>query len=62
VLAEGVQNDGDTDSLARALKADLGNGWPGGYVLGFRRDDVTQGQAPLDSLVRAVSPTTKHSN
>ena len=55
LLRENVLNDGDTDSLARTLKADLGTGKWDGYVLDFKREEVTQGKYPLDSLVRAVN-------
>ena len=55
LLYEGIENDGDTDTLARSLKADLGDGKWDGYVLGFKCEEVTQGKDPLDSLVRAVN-------
>jgi len=55
LLHENVLNDGDTDTLARSLKADLGSGKWDGYVLDFKREEVTQGKYPLDSLVRAVN-------
>ena len=54
IWRELIQNDGETDALARALKADVDSGKWDGYVLDFRLEDVTQGKAPLDSLVRAV--------
>ncbi len=60
LLGVGVVNDGDTDTLARDLKAGLEPGWRDGYVLDFRLEDVTQGKAPLDALVRAVLPKQKH--
>ena len=55
LLHVGIENDGDTDTLARTLKAGLGVGKWDGYVLDFKREEVTQGKAPLDSLVRAVN-------
>ena len=55
LLYEGIENDGDTDILARSLKADLGDGKWDGYVLDFKREEVTQGKYPLDSLIRAVN-------
>ena len=55
LLRENVLNDGDTDSLAWSLKADLGTGKWDGYVLDFKREEVTQGKYPLDSLVQAMN-------
>ncbi len=55
LLHIGVENDGDTDTLARSLKADLDTGKWDGYVLDFKREEVTQGKYPLDSLVQAVN-------
>jgi len=52
---EPVENDGDTPALARALTDDAKNLPSDGFVLDFRHEEVTQGTAPLDSLVRAVS-------
>ncbi len=52
---EGVRNDGETDVLARQLSDDAKTLPSDGFVLEFDRDEVTQGKAPLDSLVRAVS-------
>ena len=52
---ETIQNDGDTAALARKLRDDA-KALPGdGFVLEFTHETVTQGAAPLDSLVRAVS-------
>ena len=52
---EAVQNDGETTALARTLADDSKSLPTDGFVLDFTHDTVTQGAAPLDSLVRAVS-------
>jgi len=52
---EAIENDGDTLALARKLQDDA-KLLPGdGFVLDFDHEEVTQGAAPLDSLVQAVS-------
>ena len=65
LLREQVQNSADTDSLARALQADLGgkpaNGkatW-GGFVLDFADEDATRGGHPLAGLVDAAAREDK---
>jgi hypothetical protein len=50
-----IENDGDTLMLARTLQEDAKTLPGDGFVLDFSHDEVTQGAAPLDSLVRAVS-------
>ncbi len=52
---ETIENDGDTLTLARKLQDDAKTLPGDGFVLDFSHDEVTQGAAPLDSLVRAVS-------
>jgi len=49
-LADGEELDDYDDD-----KADLGSGKWDGYVLDFKREEVTQGKYPLDSLIRAVN-------
>ena len=60
LLSESIENDGDTDTPARTLKADLGTGKWEGYVLDFKREEVTQGKVPLDSLVRAAKASLQN--
>ena len=52
---EVVESDGDTTALARKLQDDAKTLPGDGFVLDFRQDEETQGAAPLDSLVQAVS-------
>ncbi len=53
---EVIENDGETSTLAQTLSGDIKALPPnGGFVLDFRHDEVTQGAAPLASLVLAVS-------
>lgn len=50
-----VEDDGDITALSRKLQA-AAKTLPGdGYVLYFKHEEATQGKAPLDSLVSAVS-------
>ena len=53
--SETIQNDGETLNLARKLRDDLKAMPSDGFVLDFSQERVTQGAAPLDALVRAVS-------
>ncbi len=50
-----IQSDGDTPALARTLTEDQKSTPSDGFVLDFQQQEVTQGLAPLDSLVRAVA-------
>ena len=51
---ETIQNDGDTVTLARKLQDDAKTLPGASFVLDFTHESVTQGAAPLDSLVGAV--------
>lgn len=55
VRVEAIKNDGDTEALARQLQDDAEALPADGFVLVFGDNGVTQGGAPLDSLVHAVS-------
>ena len=52
---ESIENDGDTAALSRKLQDDAKTLPGDGFVLDFRREEVTQGAAPLASLVQVVS-------
>ena len=55
VRCEAIKNDGDTPTLARMLRDDAKDLPSAGFVLDFSQESVTQGAAPLDSLVQAVA-------
>ena len=59
VKRETVKNDGNTAMLAWQLQEDAKTLPSDGFVLDFSSDSVTQGAAPLDSLVQAVSAESK---
>jgi len=62
VLRETVENDGDTAALARTLRDDAGSNPSTGFMLDFTHNEVTQGAAPLDALVQAVSAENTSKN
>lgn len=54
-----IRHDGDTAFLARRLQDDAKTLPSDGFVLDFSSDSVTQGAAPLASLVQAVAAEPK---
>ena len=56
---ETVQNDGDMVALARKLQGDAKTLPGDGFVLDFAHEGVTQGAAPLESLVEAVAAESR---
>lgn len=59
VRHEPVENDGDTPALAQTLTDDAKSPPSDGFVLDFSHEEVTQGAAPLASLVQAVSEDSR---
>ncbi len=56
---EAIENDGASVAMARQLQDDAKTLPGDGFVLDFRHEEVTQGAAPLDALVRAVSAESR---
>ncbi len=56
---EAIDSDGDIPALARKLQDDAKTLPGDGFVLDFTHDEATQGAAPLDSLVQAVSTESR---
>lgn len=59
VRCETVASDGETPALARKLNDDLKAMPSDGFVLEFRHDGITQGAAPLESLVEAIAAESR---